>query len=364
MPSKKPEKKPKPRIEPEPSTEKWSPPKRPSALGQMAALLHSSPAIEAKKTKEKIKETEVEISRHQEVKVTQFERFGQNYWSSPDLFAQECVLWPPIKTGKPGLTEYQARILAMIPTQEKVCVRGPHGLGKSCLCGLSILWFALTREALKADWKIVTTAGTNNQLKRYLWPEVRRWARLLDWEKIGRTPFSEKQELLEMSIKLQYGLAFAVSPDEPANIEGAHADHLYYCYDESKLIVPQIWDAAEGAFSGAGEDTGRLAFALAISTPGAPVGRFFEIQNHTAGYEDWEPIHVTLQEAMKAGRVTKDWVIKRRRQWGETSSIYQQKVLGNFASDDEDSVCPLTWVELANQRYADLFPEEDAKIAA
>lgn len=262
------------------------------------------------------------------------------------------------------MTDYQEDLLALIPQKQRVCVRGPHGLGKSTICALSVLWFALTREALKADWKCVTTAGTNNQLKRYLWPEVRRWARLLDWEKIGRSPFSEKLELLEMSIKLQFGLAFAVSPDEPGNIEGAHADHLYYCYDEAKLIVPQIWDAAEGAFSGAGEDTGRLAFALAISTPGGPVGRFYEIQNRTAGYEDWSPQHVTLQDAMRAGRVTRDWVIKRRHQWGETSSIYRQKVLGDFASDDEDSICPLSWVETANQRWTELFPEENAQLAA
>ena len=326
---------------------------KPSVLGQIANRLHSSPTLERKQTKEAIQRAETTISRHEEVKVTQFERFGSTYWSHPDLFARECVLWPPVK-GKAGLTDYQVRILQSIPESGRVCVRGPHGLGKSLTCALSVLWFVLTRESCKADWKIVTTAGTTYQLKRFLWPEIRRWARLLDWDKIGRSPFSEKTELLEMSIKLQFGLAFAVSPDEPGNIEGAHADHLYYCYDEAKLIVPQVWDAAEGAFSGAGEDTGRFAFALAISTPGSPTGRFYEIQNRSPGYEDWEPLHVTLQEAMRAGRVTKDWVIKRRNQWGETSSIYKQKVLGDFASDDEDSVVPLSWVEAAVSRWEEL----------
>lgn len=300
-----------------------------------------------------IQRAETTISHHEEVKVTQFERFGLTYRDHPDLFSKQCILWPQVK-GKSGLTDYQEEILRSVPKSGRVCVRGPHGLGKSLTCAHSILWFALTREALKYDWKIITTAGTNNQLKRYLWPEIRRWARLLNWEKIGRNPFSEKTELLEMSIKLQFGLAFAVSPDEPGNIEGAHADHLYYCYDEAKLIAPQVWDAAEGAFSGAGEDSGRFAFALAISTPGSPIGRFYDIQSRKSGYEDWVPRHVTLQEAMLAGRVTKDWVIKRRHQWGENSSIYKQKVLGDFASDDEDSVVSLSWVEAAVSRWEEL----------
>lgn len=224
------------------------------------------------------------------------------------------------------------------------------------MCAVSVLWFALTRDACSADWKIITTAGTHDQLKRFLWPEVHKWSNLLLWDKIGRGQFHEKTELLDMSLKLQYGQAFAISPDKPGNIEGAHADHLYYCYDESKLIIPQVWDAAEGAFSGAGDGL-HFAYALAISTPGDPIGRFYDIQTRKKGYEDWWARHVTWKEAHKAGRITMDWTTKRAKQWGKSSALYQQKVLGQFCASDEDSVIPLSYVEQANERWYLLFPD-------
>jgi len=45
------------------------------------------------------------------------------------------------------------------------------------------------------------------------------------------------------------------------------------------------------------------------------------------------------------------WAENRKRQWLENSAIYQNRVLGEFASSDEDGVIPLAWVELANERW-------------
>lgn len=327
----------------------------PSALTQAADLLLDWNPREKRVRAETVKRAEQTVERARANELSVWQEFGKKYWADPVGFAEQCLRWPKGK----GLTAYQSQILAAIPIKERVCVRGPHGLGKSMMCSLSVLWFALTRDACSADWKIITTAGTYDQLKRYLWPEVHKWSNLLIWDKVGRAPFHEKTELLEMSLKLQYGQAFALSPDQPGNIEGAHADHLYYCYDESKLIIPQVWDAAEGAFSGSG-DGSHFAYALAISTPGDPIGRFYDIQVRKKGYEDWWPRAVTWDEANEAGRITLDWTNKRAKQWGRGSALFQQKVLGNFCASDEDSVVPLSWVEAANERWNRLYPDEDA----
>jgi hypothetical protein len=134
-------------------------------------------------------------------------------------------------------------------------------------------------------------------------------------------------------------------------IEGAHAQRIVYVYDEAKGIPDPTWDATEGAFSGAGEDTDAEAFALAISTPGEPIGRFHDIHARRPGYEDWWTRHVKLDEAIACGRISREWVEQRKRQWGEESAIYQNRVLGEFASSDEDSVIPLAWVEAAIERW-------------
>ena len=212
-----------------------------------------------------------------------------------------------------------------------------------------IHWFSLTRDGL--DWKCPTTASAWRQLSKYLWPEVHKWSRKLRWDKVGRDPYDLRIELQTLGLKLSTGEAFAVASDDHNTIEGAHADHMLYVFDESKTIPQQTWDAAEGAFSGAGGDTVQEAFALAISTPGEPIGRFHDIQTRKAGYEDWHTRHVTLEEAIAAGRISAEWAENRRRQWGENSAIYQNRVRGEFAASDESGVVPLAWLEAAYRRW-------------
>lgn len=263
---------------------------------------------------------------------------------------RECLRW---EDGD-GATNYQDEILGHIVVEKKVSVRGPHGLGKSTFVAWVVLWFALTRDG--KDWKCLTTAGSWRQLTKYLWPEIHKWARRLRWDVIGRTAFTV-HELLDLSIKLKTGEAFAVASDKADLIEGAHADHVLYVYDESKSISSATFDASEGAFSGAGKDTGREAYALAVSTPGEPNGRFHAIHARKRGYQDWWVRHVKVGEVIAAGRISQEWVEAKKLQWGEESPIFKRRVLGEFSGDDVEGVIPLSWIEAANERWY-LWAEE------
>jgi hypothetical protein len=255
-------------------------------------------------------------------------------------FVRECFTWEPGE----GPTPYQDEVLAKLDEGRRVALRGPHGIGKTGLLAWVVIHFWVTRDG--TDWKCPTTASAWRQLTKYLWPEIHKWLRRARWDVIGRRPIVDRTELLDLSMKGRTGEAFAVASNVPALIEGAHADHLLYVFDEAKAIPPETFDAAEGAFSGTGE-----ALALAASTPGEPNGRFYEICTRKAGLEDWSVRHVTLEEAIAAGRVSREWAEQRRRQWGEHSAVYQNRVEGNFAASDEDGVIPLAWVEAANERW-------------
>ncbi len=272
------------------------------------------------------------------------------YRDDPVAFVHDCIRWP---AGK-ALTPYQDDTLALLLEHKRVAVRGPHGLGKTADSALAVLWFACTREAAGEDWKIPTTASVWRQLTHFLWPEIRKWARLLDWAKLERSPFT-RMELQQLNLKLRHGEAFAVASDDPAAIEGAHAEQILYIFDEAKTIPAATFDAAEGAFSGAGRDTAAEAYALATSTPGEPAGRFFDIHKRRAGLEDWHAVHITLDDAVAAGRVSRDWAEQRAKQWGVTSAVYANRVLGEFHSSDDDAVIPLGWVEAANERWRHIF---------
>jgi hypothetical protein len=261
------------------------------------------------------------------------------YRDDPARFASECIAW---NEGE-GPTAYQAEILSEFIARRRVAVRSPHGSGKTALSAWLVLWFALTREG--ADWKAVTTASAWRQLSHYLWPEIRKWARRLRWDRLGRGPFDGAREMLQMSLKLGTGEAFAVASDEPALIEGAHGQHLLYIFDEAKTIPAGTWDAAEGALS-----TGDC-YALAVSTPGEPQGRFYDIHARKPGLQDWWVRHITRDECIAAGQMPETWARERLAQWGQESAVYQNRVLGQFASSEEAGLIPLAWVEAANERW-------------
>jgi hypothetical protein len=272
------------------------------------------------------------------------------YRADPALFVAEGIAWGPDE----GPADYQLEILRELAQRRRVAVRGPHGLGKSGVAAWAILWFALTRDGLPGgDWKAVTTASAWRQLDHYLWPELHKWARRLRWDKLGRGPFDQRTELLQLMLNLQHGEAFCVASDKPDLIEGAHADRLLYVFDEAKAIPPETWDAAEGALA-SGD-----CMALAISTPGEPQGRFYDIHNRRPGYEDWWVRHISLAECIEAGRVKPDWAEQRRLQWGEKSAVYQNRVLGEFAASEADGIIPLAWVVAANERWEALSESED-----
>lgn len=269
------------------------------------------------------------------------------YMHDPAGWARDVIDWGPGE----GLTFYQTDILDAVPVHKRVAVRGPHGLGKSALGAISLLWFASTREAAGIDWKVIATASAWRHLSVYLFPEVRKWARRIRWDVMGRAPYSELHELLTLNLKLVHGAATPVASTKPELIEGAHADSLFYLIDEAKIVVDGTWDAIEGAFSGGRHEGLPEAFALAISTPGPPVGRFYDIHTRKPGLEDWHVKHVTLAEAIAAGRISDGWAEQRAKQWGRDSQMFHNRVLGEFYASDEDSVIPLAWVEAAVERW-------------
>lgn len=272
---------------------------------------------------------------------------ARRYMYDPVGWINRYLLWQPGQ----DLTPYQAEILVALVERKRAAARGPHGLGKSMLASCVVIWFVCTREMAGIDWKVLTTASAWRHLTKYLWPEIHKWVRGLNWEDLQREPFNERTELITLTIKLRYGAASAVASSRPEFIEGAHADSLLYVIDEAKIVPDESWDAIEGAFSGGRSDGLPEAFALAISTPGPPRGRFYDIHRKAPGLDDWWTRHVRLEEAIAAGRISREWAAQRALQWGEDSALYANRVLGEFHEGDEDTLIPLSWIDAAIERW-------------
>jgi hypothetical protein len=245
---------------------------------------------------------------------------------------------------------YQEEVVRRLYKKRRLCVRSPRGAGKSAIAANIILHFFVVHNPCK----VPTTAGSWAQLEDYLWPEIHLWAGRADWSLLGIKP---KINLLDMSIGgSDDGLikpaqkSFAIRSDEPEKLEGAHSENVLCVFDEAKVIDEATFDAVEGTLSHEG------AFALVISTPGSPQGRFYDIQSRKKGFQDWDVMHITFQAQVDALEGAKRdakiaWANARREQWGEDSPMFKNHVLGEFADTGDDNIIPLEWVMAAVERW-------------
>lgn len=240
---------------------------------------------------------------------------------------------------------YQVRILNAVQKYRRVAAKSLRGVGKTTTASWVVLW-VLT--CAPGEVKVITTASVWEQLQRYLWPEIRKWALAADWAYIG-VRMRDKKELLLQEINLDAGqrTAFATSPGQTERIEGAHAETVLYIFDESKIIPNEVFDAIEGAFSTAGTN----AFAFAVSTPGAPLGRFYKIHQKAEGFEDWHIENVSYEEALEAGAIDKSWAEQRKAQWGADDPRYKNQVLGEFADSSDYGLIKRSWIQAAQSRW-------------
>lgn len=246
------------------------------------------------------------------------------------------------------LRSYQARILNAVQKHHRVAVKSLRGVGKTTTAAIIVLW---VMSCSPDETKVITTASVWEQLTKYLWPEIRKWALRANWDKIGVT-MRDSKELLKTEIHLEYGkkLAFPTSPGIAERIEGAHADTMLYVLDEAKIIPNNIFDAIEGAFN----PSNTKSFIFCCSTPGAPLGRFYDIHMRRTGLHNWHIENIELHEAIEAGAIDLDHAENMRRLWGEQSALYQNYFLGNFADSSDYALMRLSWIQAAQERWNEL----------
>lgn len=260
------------------------------------------------------------------------------YQSDPVGFVRDCLRFEGAERPAP----YQLAALQSLAEGDRVAVRGPRGLGKSALAAWAVWWHSLVWDG-RTDWKIITTASVWAQLTNFAWPEIHKWAERIRWGEIVPRAKPDANALMLHSLRLETGEATALASNVSERMEGAHASKLLYIFDEAKIIPAEVWDSVEGAFATGG---GKW---LALSTPGAPAGRFYQIISGQA--PGWVRHRVTLEEAIEAGRVSPEWAEARRSEWGEQDARYQQQVLGEPADDSGGGLIPLGWIEAAQQRW-------------
>lgn len=244
----------------------------------------------------------------------------------------------------------QEEIMQSVWQHKKTAVRSCNSGGKSRIAAeIALLYLLSFRPS-----RVITTAPTFTQVSEILWKEIHSlYAK-------SKIPFNGRltETELDMGIyqKEHPWQMIGISTNEENRMQGFKSPYLLVILDEALGIDPIIWRAIEGLLPH------RI---LAIGNPLDPVGDFFNC--FSSGL--WNTIHIDGYDCVRwqeehgkiPGLITREWINERRDEWGENSSMFQARVLGEFPQDSDSAVIQRSWVEAA-RKIEPNFDEYDDKI--
>lgn len=268
-----------------------------------------------------------------------------------DPYAADPVRWASEVLGV-HLWSRQREIVESVRDHSRTAVRSGHGVGKTTTAAVALLWFLDTHPRSR----VVATATKWSQVERQLFHEVGQLhARAKGRpQSKGRPIFAA--ETMRTSLTLpdgRYAIGLSSAPENSESFAGHHAPWILLIVDEASGVDDRILESAEGYMT---TDGARM---LLIGNPTRTSGTFFGAFH--AQTADYATLHVSalespaitcepVPEEVRAALTGKAWVESRRRTWGETSPLFQVRVLGQFARLSGDTVMDLGAVEDAQAR--------------
>lgn len=220
-------------------------------------------------------------------------------------------------------------------------VASGHGIGKSALFGMLVMWALSTME----DTRGIVTANTEKQLQTKTSPELAKWHRLAinaDWFIYTATA------LYSADPKHEKTWRFDLVPWSEHNTEafaGLHNEgkRLVLLFDEASAIADKVWEVAEGALTDARTEIIWLVFGNGTRATGRFRECFRKFRNRWSGtHIDSRTVEGTNKEQI--AKVVED-------NGGEDSDYVKIRVRGLFPSASPKQFISETDVDAARGRH-------------
>ena len=253
-------------------------------------------------------------------------KFQEKIRNDPVFFVEKVL-------GNP-LWDKQKEILEAVKDNSEVAVRSCHASGKSYVAGRIVHWWLNSHN----DSVVITTAPTFRQVKEVLWREIKGSIR-------GKKIYPEKA-VLDTAINISdQWFALGLSTDKPDQFQGFHSPHLMVLIDEASGIQPEIEEAIDGLTP---------EKIVRIGQPLSTLGRFAD-SFRMPGVKKlqisaFDTPNVKEHKAVIPGLITEQDIDKFKVRYGEDSNVYRVRVLGEFPSQDSDSLISMDDVYKAMNR--------------
>lgn len=241
------------------------------------------------------------------------------YQKNPVLFAKEVCSFVP--------DPWQEAVLMDIGNSPKVSVRSGHGVGKTGVEAVTLLWFLSCFRFPK----VIATAPTRQQLNDILWSEVEKWR--------SRSPLLK--EILTWTKTYVYmkgyekrWFAVAKTASEPENMQGFHEENMLIIVDEASGVEDDIMEAVLATLSGKNNKL------LMCANPTRTTGTFYDSHNRDRGMYKCHRV-----SSLDSTRTNKENIASFIRKYGEHSNVVKVRVYGDFPAQEDDTFIPLSLIE-------------------
>ncbi len=259
-----------------------------------------------------------------------------------EKYRSQPVLWLEDTFGV-ELTDYQEEIINSTFENRYTSVRSGHGLGKSYSIACAVVAFL----HLHVDSLVLTTASTRSQLSAH-WSPIRK---LMEQ---ANAPLGTEVFRFELRCGPLWR-ALGLSTNDPANIVGFHSEKMLVVVDESCGVDPEIHDRIDTLLTSEG------SHRLDCSNPYSRESPFKALcdnpetnEIHLSCYDSPNVVH---GEEVVPGLVSKEWIERKRQDWGENSDMWRVAVLGEWPLSDSDALIPVDWVQKAQDRWEEVEPD-------
>lgn len=213
----------------------------------------------------------------------------------PHEFAEKRLQITPWKK----ITEI---IEAVKSGKRKILVRSCHGAGKTTTIAALCNW----KLSCFTDSLVLTTASSWTQVRRTLWGEIRKQARLAG--------LYQADQITTTSIKIDdKHFALGISPTIPENAQGFHAPNMLIAVDEAtgvdREIVNSLWGNATGG------DAQMILIYNPISTDTFPFDAEAKGGWHLITISAFDHPNVIEGRELIPGAVTREWIEDRLVAW-------------------------------------------------
>ena len=218
--------------------------------------------------------------------------------------------------------------------QNFISVASGHGIGKSSILAMLILWYLATHP----DAQVPCTAPTSTQIHDILWKEVSIWMKKMPTWLQAKYEWTNEYIRVTESPDTWFARARTAKKESPEALAGVHGKYVMFVVDEASGVPEEVFETAQGAFTG-------------------PNILFVMISNHTRLDGYFHESHTTKRGNFQT-------LVFDSRESPIVDLTYVRGVIDNYGADSNQfrvRVCGLAPVasSVDERGYTQLFTEEE-----